>query len=393
MTSVKAGVTSRFDTPTPLVCRRPVPVSPSGGAVVTRRRLADGREILYFDAAPEPRTAVDRRDLPAVGSAASLRWDALLGEWVVVASHRQSRTHLPPADACPLCPSTPERATEVPEPRYQVVALENRFPSLATAAEPVALPAHALGAPLAALAPGTGRCEVLCFTDRHDLTFAQLDPGRARLVVDAWAHRTAELSALPEVAHVFCFENHGEDIGVTLAHPHGQVYAYPFLPPRVRRILARVAEHREAHGRNLFADVLADEQVGPRVVAANEHWTAFVPAAARWPHEVQLFPHRQVPDIPALTDAERDALVAVHLDVLGRFAHLFPTPMSYVAAWNQAPVGEDRDDWWLHLQLFSTRRAADRLKFLAGSESGMGVFVNDTTAEDVAAALRAVVLP
>ncbi|WP_460865925.1 galactose-1-phosphate uridylyltransferase [Rhodococcus aerolatus] len=364
---------------------------------MTLRRLADGREIRYFDApgTAAARDAVDRRDLPRTTTSSTLRYDALLGEWVVVASHRQSRTFLPPADACPLCPSTPGRATEVPEPAYQVVSLENRFPSLSGAGdEPGAGgPGHAPGAPLAVVAPGSGRCEVLCFTDRHDLTFAELDPARARLVVEAWAHRTTELSALPGVAQVFCFENHGEEIGVTLSHPHGQVYAYPFLTPRVATVLGRVAAHREAHGRNLFADVLAAERDGPRVVAANEHWTAFVPAAARWPHEVQLFCHRQVPDVPALTAAERDAFVEVYLGVLRRFAHRFAEPMNYIAAWNQGPTGAGRDDWWLHLQLFSFRRAEHKLKYLAGSESGMGVFVNDTTAEDVAAALRAVVLP
>lgn len=388
-----------MDTPGRPVFSRRVAVGPDGAGVVdpdvvvvTRRRLADGRGIVYLDAPGTPaRVAVDRRDLPGSPPGSTLRLDPLLGEWVVVAAHRQSRTHLPPAGACPLCPSTPERATEVPEPAYQVVALENRFPALAgTATGPLG---HAPGAPLTTVAPGGGRCEVLCYTDRHDVAPADLDPARTRLVVEAWAHRTSELGALPGVAQVFCFENHGAEIGVTLAHPHGQVYAYPFVTPRVATILRRVAEHRESHGRNLFADVLAAERAGPRVVTANEHWTAFVPAAARWPHEVQVFCHRQVPDLPALTGAERDALVAVHLDLLGRFAHLFAEPMGYVAAWNQAPTGAGRDEWWLHLQLFSFRRAEDKLKHLAGSESGMGVFVNDTTAEDVAARLRAVVVP
>jgi UDPglucose--hexose-1-phosphate uridylyltransferase len=129
------------------------------------------------------------------------------------------------------------------------------------------------------------------------------------------------------------------------------------------------------------------------VVRANEHWTAFVPAAARWPYELQLFPSRKVPDIAALTDEERDAFVEVYLDVLGRFAHRFDTPMPYIAAWNQAPVGDGRDEWWLHLQLFSIRRAPGKLKYLAGSESGMGAFITDTDPEDVAQQLRDVRLP
>jgi len=359
----------------------------------TSRRLADGREILYFDADGTPaRTAEDPRDLPPVGTHSQLRWDALLGEWVVIAAHRQTRTFLPPADQCPLDPSRPGRPTEVPESDYQVVVFENRFPSLATAVG-TDVPPTAPGAPLAELRPGFGRCEVVLFTSDHDQHFAGLGRERARLVIDVWADRTAELGALDGVEQVFCFENSGEEIGVTLSHPHGQIYAYPFVTPRVERILASVRRHRDATGGDLFAEVVESERTGPRVVASNEHWVAFVPAAARWPYEVQLFPTRRVPDLPALDDAERDALAEVYLDVLGRFAHRMDTPMPYIAAWNQAPVREGRDEWWLHLQLFSIRRAESKLKYLAGSESGMGAFITDTNPEDVAEQLRAVVVP
>jgi UDPglucose--hexose-1-phosphate uridylyltransferase len=360
----------------------------------TPRRLADGREIIYFDGDAQPAAAhdaVDTRDLPPVATRSQLRYDALVGEWVAIASHRQSRTFLPPADQCPLCPSTPERQTEIPDSSYQVVVFENRFPSLATGVE-TDVPPTAPGAPLAELRPGFGRCEVVCFTDEHERVFAELGRERARLVVDVWAERTEALSRIEGVEQVFAFENHGEEIGVTLAHPHGQIYAYPYLTPRVEKILASVQRHREATGGDLFAEVVSAERTGPRVVTANEHWTAFVPAATRWPYEVQFFPTRRVPDLPALGDAERDAFVEVYLDVLGRFAKRFDTPMPYIAAWNQAPVHTGREDWWLHLQLFSFRRAAGKLKYLAGSESGMGAFVTDTNPEDVAEVLRSVVV-
>ncbi|GAB3953732.1 hypothetical protein GCM10027614_59590 [Micromonospora vulcania] len=121
----------------------------------------------------------------------------------------------------------------------------------------------------------------------------------------------------------------------------------------------------------------AERATGDRVVAENEHWTAFVPAAARWPFEVHVAPHRAVPDIPALSDSERDAFGPLYLDLLRRFDGLFDMPMPYIAAWNQAPVRIDRELGHLHLQLFSIRRAVDKLKYLAGSESGMGVFIND----------------
>jgi UDPglucose--hexose-1-phosphate uridylyltransferase len=350
----------------------------------TATKLADGRELIYYDGpgAP-PRDAVDRRDLPAPPPASQLRYDPLLDEWVAIAEHRQSRTHLPPPTECPLCPSTVQRSTEIPAHDYEVVVFENRFPSFSD--RPVVLPPAPLG-DLVPLGPGAGRCEVVCFTASHGSSFGTLDDRRVRTVIEAWADRTAALSALPGVAQVFCFENRGEEIGVTLHHPHGQIYGYPFVTPRTRRML----DSARAYAGDLFADLLDRERIaGVRVVAGNEHWTAFVPAFARWPFEILLFPHRRVPDLSALSDVERDALAVIYPDLLRRLDGLFGLPMPYISAWHQAPVFLDRDLAHLHLQLFSIRRAPGKLKYLAGSESAMGVFVNDVTPEDAAAMLRA----
>jgi UDPglucose--hexose-1-phosphate uridylyltransferase len=153
-------------------------------------------------------------------------------------------------------------------------------------------------------------------------------------------------------------------------------------------MLEQARRHRERTGANLFAEVLAAELAGPRVVASGEHWTAFVPVAARWPVEVHLYPHRQVPDIPSLTDAERDGFAEVYLDVLARFDALYDLALPYVAAWQQAPVDSDRDLAYLHLRLCSIRRAPGKLKFLAGSELGAGAFLNDVLPEDIADRLR-----
>jgi UDPglucose--hexose-1-phosphate uridylyltransferase len=355
----------------------------------TAARLADGREIIYFDENDDAvRVLHDSRDLPMTTTASEIRYDAVLDEWVGIASHRQGRTHLPPSHECPLCPSTPERATEIPSPDYDVVVFENRFPSFAQVVPEVSDTVDA-GGSLFRRQRGVGRCEVVCFTSDHDLSFGQLPPERVRLVVEAWVDRTLELSRLPHVEQVFCFENRGREIGVTLSHPHGQIYAYPFVTPRTRRMLDTARSHRERTWRNLFADVLDEERAaGVRVVVESEHWTAFVPAAARWPVEVHLYPRRHVPDLPALTDDERDDLAAIYLDVLGRFDALFEVPLPYIAAWHQAPVRIDRDLAYLHLQVFSIRRAVDKLKYLAGSESGMGAFVTDVLPEDIARRLR-----
>jgi UDPglucose--hexose-1-phosphate uridylyltransferase len=361
----------------------------------THAQLADGREIVYFDETDDAqRELVDARDLPETITRSEIRYDALLDEWVAIASHRQGRTHLPPSDECPLCPSTDTRKTEIPSSTYDVVVFENRFPSFARSVadvDPSSLAAGAGEEDLFARKPGIGRCEVVCFTSDHNSSFSRLTPARVRTVMEAWVDRTVALSNEPHVEQVFCFENRGEEIGVTLAHPHGQIYGYPFVTPRTRQQLDSARHHRERTWRNLFADVLAAEVAdGSRVVTRGEHWTAFVPAAARWPMEVHLYPNRQVTDLPGLSDEERAEFAEVYLDVLRRFDALYDSPMPYIAAWQQAPVRIDRDLAYLHLELFSIRRAAGKLKYLAGSESGMGAFVNDVLPEQAAAALREV---
>jgi UDPglucose--hexose-1-phosphate uridylyltransferase len=366
----------------------------------THARLADGREIIYFDESDSAARAMsDSRELPPFRLQPTLRYDVVQDEWVGLADFRQSRTFLPPDDQCPLCPSTATRATEIPAYSYDVVVFENRFPSFATlaaAARPDArgpdtqgADAQSTGEPLMRLEPGAGRCEVLCFTAEHNSSFSALTPERVHTVIEAWVDRTITLSALPHVEQVFCFENRGAEIGVTLSHPHGQIYGYPFLTPRTRRMLESARAYRERMRRNLFADVLAAEQrSGERIVAQGDSWTAFVPFAARWPLEVHLYPNNHVPDLPALSEAERAELSWLYLDVLRRMEAVFDDTLPYIAAWHQAPARIDRDLARLHLQLFSIRRGPGRLKYLAGSESAMGAFVNDVSPETAAQLLR-----
>ncbi len=357
----------------------------------THASLADGRQIIYFD---ESDTAVppltDRRELPAFRVRPTMRYDAVLDEWVGLADFRQDRTYLPPDDQCPLCPSTAVRATEIPAASYHVVVFENRFPSFAmmAAADEPAEP-HRAADQFRLERPGVGRCEVVCFTADHDSSFSALSPSRVGTVIEAWIDRTMALSALPGVGQVFCFENRGREIGVTLPHPHGQIYAYPFLTPRTRRMLGSARAYRQRTMRNLFADVLeAEQRSGERIVVRGDLWTAFVPFAARWPLEVHLYPHNHVPDLPALSAAERAELSWIYLDVLRRMEAVFDDALPYIAAWHQAPVRIDRDLARLHLQLFSIRRGPGKLKYLAGSESAMGAFVNDVSPERAARLLR-----
>ncbi len=375
------------------------PASRTLGAGVVKRatRLADGRDLIYYDDPDTtlgPRRAIDARELAPRPETATMRRDVLTGDWVSIAAARQNRAFLPPAELDPLSPQTPTNPSEIPS-LYDVAVFENKSPSFGPALSVAHGDAPAgVDAPRDLddlVAPGlgrtrtsVGRCEVVCFSPEHSGSFGSLSATRARTVIEAWADRTAALSALPGIEQVFPFENRGGAIGVTLPHPHGQIYAYPYITPRTTSLLASI----DREGPDLFARILEFERAGERVILEGEHWTAFVPFAARWPIEIHLLPHRHVADFAETTDAERDELAPLYLRLLRGVDALYDSPTPYIAAWHQAPVHRGRDTARLHLQLTSPRRAADKLKFLAGSEAAMGAWIGDIPPETAAAKLR-----
>jgi UDPglucose--hexose-1-phosphate uridylyltransferase len=353
-------------------------------------QLADGRNMLFFSLpghAPAPVT--DRRPLPDRGAQQSqVRFDRQTGQWVAIAALRQDRTYKPSAELCPLCPSASGTNSEVPAPDYDVVVFENRFPSL-SGADDTAFSLPDIGGNDFVSAPGHGRCEVISFSSSHTESFAELELPHARLVVDAWRHRTIDLMNRPGIEQVFCFENRGEEIGVTLTHPHGQIYGYPYLAPRTAHLLTEARSHSERNGSNLFADILARERAAEiRVVAQNDLFTAFVPFAARWPVEVHIYPNRFVRNLADLDDAELDGFASIYCEVLRRFDRMYPTPLPYISALHQYRDTAAQREGYFHVELMSVRRSATKLKYLAGSESAMDAFISDVMPETVAQRLR-----
>ena len=352
--------------------------------------LADGRDLIYFDDADTrlgPDRAVDARILDPRPTTATMRQDVLTGDWVSIAAARQNRVFLPHADRDPLAPQSPSNPSEIPSV-YDVAVFENRSPSFGPDLAGVPNAPRGLD-DLAELGLGrtrtsVGRCEVVCFSPETEGSLATQTVSRVRTVVEAWAQRTAALSQLPGIEQVFPFENRGQEIGVTLHHPHGQIYAYPYVTPRTQRTLDAITRTAP----DLFQRILDVERAGDRVVLSGEHWTAFVPFAARWPIEVHVLPHRQIPDLAATSETERDELAVLYRRLLRGVDALYDTPTPYIAAWHQAPVNVGRDTVRLHLQLTSPRRAADKLKYLAGSEAAMGAWIGDVLPEEVAARLR-----
>jgi UDPglucose--hexose-1-phosphate uridylyltransferase len=319
------------------------------------------------------------------------RRDPTTGEWVIFATGRQDRTFLPPPDLCPLCPTVhAARPTEVPRPSFDIAVFENRWPAMRSwPPEP-----DVSGHELFAAEPARGAAEVVVFTSEHETTLAELPVRRVARLLEVWAHRYAELGARPDIGYVFAFENKGEPVGVTLHHPHGQIYGYPDLPPRVATKMHTARRHVDAHGTCVWCDVVeAEEAVGARVVVQGRATTAYVPFAARYPYEVHLSLRRHAGSLLELDQAERLDLAQVLHAVLQAYDRLHGFSLPYVLSIYQTPT--DGGDWsavaHLHIELTPLHRTPTKLKYLAGSETGAGAFVADVQPEAAAAALRQLV--
>ena len=351
-------------------------------------KLSDGRDLFYFDdagsALPTSRKP-DQREPAERPEVAQMRLDSLTSEWVSVAAHRHARAFLPPANQCPLCPTTDENLSELPD-RFDVAVFENKSPSFG----PELLPAVDLdfasveGLELGATRKSVGRCEVVVFSPEHLGSLGALPVERVKTVIDALADRTEHLQSLAGVMQVFPFENRGQEIGVTLHHPHGQIYAYPFVTPRTQKLLGSI----ERFGADLFAETLEFESASERVLIKSDSFTAYVPFAGRWPIEIHLLPHRHVQHLGQLTEDEKAELASVYRRLLRSLDEIYDSPTPYIAAWHQAPLLQAGKNVRLQLQITSPRRAADKLKYLAGSESAMGAFIADFAPEKTAAQIR-----
>lgn len=347
----------------------------------------DGRRLTLYS-----RTAIDH-----VASAPSpfaepananphLRWHPLRGEWITYAAFRQNRTFQPPPQYNPLAVTTdPAAPTELPAGNYEIAVFDNRFPSLA-------LDAHNPPELTVETAPATGKCEVVVFTQDPTSALGALSLGRIALLFQVWGDRTERLASTGKIKYVLPFENRGVEVGVTLHHPHGQIYAYPFIPPVPARMLSQERDYFMKHGRALLPDMVQSElNAGVRVIYRGPHACAFVPACARYPYEVWVTPIAHVPDFASLNDEQRADLALALKTVLAKYENLWQRPFPYLMAWYQAPTdGEPHPYTQLHAQFSPPYRTRDRLKYLAGTELGAGMFAMDALPEEKAADLQAV---
>jgi UDPglucose--hexose-1-phosphate uridylyltransferase len=310
-----------------------------------------------------------------------LRFNELRGEQVDYAIHRQERTFLPSREHCPLDPTRPGGPpTEIPFPSFEIAVFDNRFP--------------AFEAP-------HGAAEVVVYTDIHEGSFATLTPQRAEDLMWVWRNRYLELGAREDIDYVFIFENRGVEVGVTLHHPHGQIYGYPFIPPVPALELA--ADERLG-GCAPCALMAAELEDGRRLVHENAAVVAYVPYAARWAYEVHVVTREHRPSLLHCEPDELRLLAAGLQELVRGYDALFKRPFPYVMAVHQAPTATGqrpdadarppladpprRGGGHLHVEFYPPLRTADKLKYLAGSEQGAGTFISDTLPEESAVTLR-----
>ena len=339
----------------------------------TSYTLPDGRQLhLYgaFSGAPnwaaenaEPETAISH-----------LRWHPVRREWVVYSAHRQTRTYKPPAKACPFCPAAPDG--EIPFEDFSIAVFDNRFSALQ---KDTSEPAPVLGLDIP-VARAAGNCEVIVYSADHHASMGTLAQERRELLVRVWGDRVLALMEMQAVKAVMPFENRGEEAGVTLHHPHGQIYAFSYLPP----IFGTMAQSfRE--GCNL-AKLTELETYN---VANTPTTSAFVPPFARFPYEVWIVPKRFRPSPSALNAEEVRDCANLLASVARRYDTFFGRVCPYVMIVYTAPRGME-EYFPFHIQFYPLLRESQKLKFLAGCELGAGSFLVDILPETAAQSLRSV---
>lgn len=314
---------------------------------------------------------------------AELRYNPITRDWVMISSHRQGRPQMP-EDWCPFCPGS----GRVPEEGYTVLRYPNDFPALST--DPPIPDAVAGG--LFRAEPAYGRCEVLLYSDRHTATMGRLPDGSVRRLAEMWRESFLDFAADSKIKYIFIFENRGEMVGVTMPHPHGQVYGYSFIPKKIQEELEGAGVYYREKRRCLLCDLLEQEvRDGRRILFSNEHFTVYVPFFSPVAYGVHICANRHLSHLGEMSGEELWALGAVARDCAGMYDSLFGFTLPYMMCMHNAPVnGPDCGEYYhFHVEFIPPVRAADKQQFFASSETGAGAWCNPTCPEEKAAELRA----
>lgn len=311
---------------------------------------------------------------------AELRWNPFIKDWVMIASHRQNRPQMP-KDWCPFCPGS----GKVPD-KFDVFQYDNDFPALSTT-PPTPDPVETS---FFKTAPAYGKCEVVLYTSEHTKSLSQLSVSHVEKLVDLWIERFESLSKDDKLKYIFIFENRGEVVGVTMPHPHGQIYGYSYLPKKIELECEALTEYGEETQNCLLCDALAEEQkAGVRILYMNDSFVLFLPFYSEYPYGIQIASKRHFSTILDMNDQEKKDLAEIILIATGSLDELFDKPFPYMMCFHNAPVNMGKEiNWHFHIEFFPPMRSADKQKFNASSETGVWSHCNPTAPEEKAIELR-----
>ena len=312
---------------------------------------------------------------------AELRYNPVLRDWLMVASHRQARPQMP-KDWCPFCIGS----GKVPDEGFDVLRYPNDFPALSqTPPDP-----DDVAGGIFRVHQAYGRCEVLLYSDQHNIRLSELPDEHVHKLAQMWLEVYNDFSSDEHIKYVFIFENRGEMVGVTMPHPHGQVYGYPFVPRIIKDEVAAAKEHFDNVGNCIFCEMLAQELTdGRRVIYENEHFVLYVPFFAQTAYSTHITAKQHVASIAQMTGEQLCALGRIVRDASAMYDKLFDKPFPYMMCMHNAPTGGADDEYYhFHIEFIPPMRAADKQQFFASSETGAGAWCNPTSPEEKAGELR-----
>lgn len=312
---------------------------------------------------------------------AELRYNPLIKDWVMIASHRQNRPQMP-KDWCPFCPGS----GKVPE-HFTVYEYDNDFPALSQN-PPVP---DDVATELYKTKEAYGKCEVILYSPEHTVTLPELSVEHIRELVDLWTSRFEELRKDERIKYIFIFENRGDVVGVTMPHPHGQIYGYSYIPKKLELELTSCKEYKEEKGECLICDIVKNEkEFGKRVIIENEDFITFLPFFADYPYGVYVAAKGHVQNLTQFSDRQKDNLAKILKETAGTLDSLFDYTFPYMMCMHQDPVnGEDASEYYhFHIEFYPPMRSADKQKFNASSETGAWASCNPTAPEEMAEQLK-----
>ncbi len=313
-----------------------------------------------------------------------LRWNPLLATWTMVATNRQHRPHLP-KDYNPFAPGQ----GNLPD-SYDVLAYDNDFPTLSLHPE---IPASAKNA-FFKNKPAFGKCEVMLYTDDPSKELYDLSDAHVLKLINLWADRFASLSQNKRIKYIFEFENRGEEVGVTIHHPHGQLYAYSWLPKKIEDELKNCKAYFKANASNLFHDLVqAEKQHQKRMIMETDSFAVFIPYFTDYPFGVFVVNKNNKLNFTEFDDAEKMELAMILKKLVAGFDKIYNRKFPYMMCIHQNPVNVPkfrhcRDYYAFHIEFYPPLRAADKIKWYAGSEMGAGAAANPLDVDECAALLR-----